>query len=62
MAHTVGAAGVGALAAIVFSNVSTGIISGVLTLLILVFSELISKTLRTEYWRQPAFFHIKGIK
>lgn len=62
IAHTVGAAGVGAQAAVVFSSVSTGIISGILTLLILVFSELIPKTLGAKYWRQLAFFTTKTLK
>lgn len=62
IAHTVGAAGVGAQAAIVFNNISTGIISGILTLLILVFSELIPKSLGAKYWRQLAFFTAKTLK
>ncbi|MBW3544394.1 MAG: DUF21 domain-containing protein, partial [Bacteroidetes bacterium] len=62
IAHTVGAAGVGAQAAIVFSSVSTGIISGILTILILVFSELIPKSLGAKYWRQLAFFTSKTLK
>ena len=62
IAHTVGAAGVGAQAAVVFSSVSTGIISGILTLLILIFSELIPKTLGAKYWRQLAFFTAKTLK
>lgn len=62
IAHTVGAAGVGAQAAMVFSSVSTGAISGILTLLILVFSELIPKTLGAKYWRQLAFFTTKTLK
>lgn len=62
IAHTVGAAGVGAQATVVFSSVSTGIISGVLTLLILVFSELIPKSIGAKYWRQLAFFTAKALK
>lgn len=62
VAHTVGAAGVGAQAAVVFGNISTGIISGILTLLILVFSELIPKSLGAKYWRQLAFFTAKTLK
>jgi CBS domain containing-hemolysin-like protein len=54
IAHTVGAAGAGAQAAIVFENVAVGVISGILTLLILVFSEIIPKTLGALYWRQMA--------
>ena len=54
IAHTVGAAGVGAQAASVFGSNSLGITSAVLTLLILVFSEIIPKTLGTYFWRQLA--------
>ncbi len=54
IAHTVGAAGVGAQAAILFGNEYLGIISAVLTLLILVFSEIIPKTLGATYWKQLA--------
>jgi CBS domain containing-hemolysin-like protein len=56
ISHTVGAAGVGAQAGIVFSNVSVGVISGVLTLLILVVSELIPKTIGANYWKSLAPF------
>ncbi len=51
IAHTIGAAGVGAQAAIVFKNVSFGVISAVLTILILVLSEIIPKTIGASYWR-----------
>ncbi len=51
IAHTVGAAGVGAQAAVVFGEAYTGIVAGVLTLLILVLSEIIPKTLGALYWR-----------
>jgi len=54
IAHTVGAAGAGAQAATVFGETYTGIIAAVLTLLILVFSEIIPKTLGAVYWRQLA--------
>lgn len=54
IAHTVGAAGVGAEAAIVFENIPVGVISAVLTILILVFSEIIPKTIGSYYWRQLA--------
>ncbi len=54
IAHTVGAAGVGAQAAVVFGNGYLGVTSAVLTLLILVFSEIIPKTLGSTYWRQLA--------
>mgnify|MGYP000014708749 CR=1 FL=1 len=54
IAHTVGAAGVGAQAQIVFQNLPFSVISGILTLLILVFSEIIPKTLGAQYWRPLA--------
>ena len=54
IAHTVGAAGVGAQAAVVFGNQYLGITSAVLTFLILVFSEIIPKTLGANYWRTLA--------
>lgn len=54
IAHTVGAAGAGAQAALVFGDVYVGAISAVLTLLILVFSEIIPKTIGATYWRALA--------
>lgn len=54
IAHTVGAAGVGAQAAIVFENVSFGLISASLTILILVFSEILPKTIGAYYWKSIA--------
>lgn len=52
IAHTIGAAGAGAQAAAVFGNQFVGLASAILTLLILVFSEIIPKTLGAVYWRQ----------
>ncbi|MFA9188695.1 hemolysin family protein [Flavobacterium sp. FBOR7N2.3] len=49
IAHTVGAAGVGAQATIVFGEAYFGIVSAVLTILILVFTEIIPKTLGANY-------------
>ena len=54
IANTIGAAGVGAQAAIVFGSSFVGVISGILTLLILVFSEIIPKTLGALHWRRLA--------
>jgi len=54
IAHTVGAAGAGAQAALIFGNAWLGVASAILTLLILVFSEIIPKTLGAVYWRQLA--------
>jgi len=62
IAHTVGAAGVGAQAAVVFGSGSVGIVSAVMTLLILVVSEIIPKTLGAVHARaiaSPAAFTIR---
>lgn len=52
IAHTVGAAGVGAQATAIFGDAYFGVISAVLTLLILIFSEILPKTLGAYYWKQ----------
>ncbi len=52
IAHTVGAVGVGAQAAVVFGDGLVGVTSAVLTFLVLVLSEIIPKTLGAVYWRQ----------
>ncbi|PWG73775.1 hemolysin, partial [Enterococcus hirae] len=52
IAHTVGAAGVGAQAVSQFGDAYVGVISAILTLLILVLSEIIPKTLGAVYWRR----------
>jgi CBS domain containing-hemolysin-like protein len=49
VAHTVGAAGVGAQATVVFGGAYFGIVSAILTILILVFTEIIPKTLGANY-------------
>jgi CBS domain containing-hemolysin-like protein len=51
VAHTIGAAGVGAQAVAVFGEAYFGLISAILTLLILFFSEIIPKTVGANYWR-----------
>ena len=51
VAHTIGAAGAGAEAAAYFGDASIGVFSAVLTLGILVLSEIIPKTLGAVYWR-----------
>lgn len=51
-AHTIGAAGVGAQAQILWGNEYLSVVSIVLTLLILFFSEIIPKTLGATYWQQ----------
>jgi len=54
VAHTAGAAGVGAQAAVIFGDAAVGVASAVMTLLVLVFSEIIPKTLGAHYWRSFA--------
>ena len=62
IAHTVGAVGAGAQAAFVFGNNWVGLISAVLTLMILVFSEIIPKTLGATYWRGLAGITAHALK
>lgn len=54
IAHTIGAATAGAQAAVVFGSQWLGVFSGVLTIGILLFSEIIPKTIGATYWRQLA--------
>ncbi len=54
IAHTIGAAGVGAQSNIVFGEEFFAITSAVLTLLILVLTEIIPKNIGANYWRQLA--------
>jgi CBS domain containing-hemolysin-like protein len=54
IAHTIGAASAGAQAAVVFGSQWLGVFSAVLTLGILVLSEIIPKTIGATYWRQLA--------
>ncbi|WP_374764714.1 CNNM domain-containing protein [Yunchengibacter salinarum] len=64
IAHTVGAAGAGAQAALVFGDAWVGAFSAVLTFLILVLSEIIPKTLGATYWRallHPVTIFIEGL-
>ena len=62
IAHTVGAVGAGAQAAVVFGSAWVGVVSAVLTLMILVFSEIIPKTLGATYWRGLAGITAHGLK
>ncbi|WP_187264116.1 CNNM domain-containing protein [Pontibacter beigongshangensis] len=61
-AHTIGAAGVGAQAQIIWGEEYLSVISGVLTLIILIFSEIIPKTLGANYWRQLTPFTVHALK
>ncbi len=54
IAHTIGAAGAGAQAAVVFGSQWLGLFSAILTLGILLLSEIVPKTIGATYWRQLA--------
>lgn len=54
LANTAGAAGAGAQAQVVFGSEILALASAILTLLVLVISEIIPKTLGAVYWRQLA--------
>nr|WP_281384363.1 hemolysin family protein [Pelagicoccus albus] len=62
VAHTIGAAGVGSQAVRVFGEAYFGVISAILTLLILVISEIIPKTLGAQFWRQLAPFTARSCR
>ncbi|WP_111497167.1 MULTISPECIES: CNNM domain-containing protein [Marinobacter] len=54
VAHTVGATGVGAQVTVVFGDAWVGVASGVMTLAILILSEIIPKTIGAKFWRSLA--------
>lgn len=62
VAHTIGAAGVGAEAVKVFGEAYFGVISVILTILILVLSEIIPKTIGATYWKKLALSSIGVIR
>jgi CBS domain containing-hemolysin-like protein len=62
VAHTIGAAGVGAQAVKVFGEAYFGVVSAVLTILILVITEIIPKTIGAKYWRKLSYFSYYTIK
>jgi len=62
VAHTIGAAGVGAQAMAVFGQTYVAVISAILTLLILIVSEIIPKTLGALYWRNLTPYTIRILK
>lgn len=61
-AHTLGAAGVGSEAAKMFGEEYMFHISAFLTILILVFSEIIPKTLGAYYWKSLSGFSTRAIR
>ncbi|TWT75972.1 Hemolysin C [Posidoniimonas polymericola] len=62
IAHTVGAAGVGAQAAGIWGSSAVGYASALMTLLILILSEIIPKTIGAVYWRQLAPSVAQGLE
>ncbi|HAG33654.1 MAG TPA: hemolysin [Prevotella sp.] len=62
IAHTIGSAGVGAESIKIFGEEYFGLISAILTLLILVLSEIIPKTIGASYWRSLAMISTKIIR
>ena len=54
IANTAGATGVGAQAAVLFGSAAVGLVSALLTLLVLFLSEIIPKTIGATYWRRLA--------
>ncbi len=62
IAHTIGAAGVGQQSSIVFGSEWFGVVSAITTILILVFTEIIPKTIGTENWRSLMGLTAKAIR
>lgn len=56
VSHTMGAAGVGAQASIIFGDAYFGLISATLTIIILLFSEILPKTIGAYYWKSLVVF------
>lgn len=64
IAHTVGAIGSGAKAAVVFGSAWFGLFSAVMTLMILFLSEIVPKTIGAVYWRKlakPTALFVRGL-
>ena len=62
IANTIGAAGVGQQATTVFGSQWFGLVSAIMTLLILIFSEIIPKTIGTTHWKKLMGFTSKTIR
>lgn len=64
IAHTVGAIGVGAQATKIWgaSLVSTAVVPVLMTLAILILSEIIPKTIGANYWQELAGFTVRSLK
>ncbi len=64
VAHTLGSLGAGAQAVIVFGSAWFGVFSAVMTLIILIGTEIIPKTIGTAYWRRlaiPVAYYVRAI-
>lgn len=61
IANTIGAAGVGAQATKVFGSQWFGLVSAIMTILILIFSEIIPKTIGTTRWKSLMGFATRAI-
>ncbi len=62
IANTVGAAGVGAQVHVLYGSAYVAVASGILTFIILIFSEIIPKNLGAAHWRSLAPFCTYAIK
>ena len=62
IANTIGAAGVGAQATEVFGSHWFGLVSAVTTILILVFSEIIPKTIGSRHWKKLMGFTARTLR
>ena len=62
IANTIGAAGVGRQATIIFGSEWFGLISALMTILILIFSEIIPKTIGTTRWKSLMGFATSALR
>ncbi|NND92316.1 MAG: DUF21 domain-containing protein, partial [Granulosicoccus sp.] len=64
IAHTVGAIGVGSQATSIWgvSIMATAVVPVLMTLAILLLSEIIPKTIGANYWRELAVFTVRSLK
>ena len=62
IANTIGAAGVGRQATILFGSEWFGLVSAITTILILVFSEIVPKTIGTTHWKSLMGFTAGAIR
>lgn len=61
IANTIGAAGVGRQATILFGSEWFGLVSAITTVLVLIFAEIIPKTIGTNYWKSLMGFTTRMI-